>query len=171
MSLSRRSFLKLVGLAASASASAAGVFVPETERVRRWWAVPRNAPVPTRPAIVHGDLVALGDDGYVYPADADALTWATDSWADASSDDIIADLERGIDDMAESAALHRERRILEALQFRDWTERDWQRYAEMQMRDDPIGQAAFTRRLAPGQVVNARLVDPFGGYLITSVQS
>ena len=44
--MNRRTFLRLLGL--GATATAAGIVVAEAEPVRRWWAVPRNAPVPQR---------------------------------------------------------------------------------------------------------------------------
>ena len=41
--MNRRDFLRLLSL--GATATAAGVLLPEVEPIRRWWAVPRNAPV------------------------------------------------------------------------------------------------------------------------------
>ena len=44
--MNRRDFMRLLGL--GATATAAGVLLPEVETVRRFWAVPRNAPVGPR---------------------------------------------------------------------------------------------------------------------------
>jgi len=70
--MNRRDFMKLLGL--GALTTAAGLVLPtppppvlaEPERVRRWWAVPRGAPVPQlrreHRALFIGDPVAYGDD-------------------------------------------------------------------------------------------------------------
>lgn len=205
--LTRRGFLKLFGLAA-----AAAVVTPIAEPVRKWWAVPREAPVrrrrfrswqpdrrgalsvvnkpglydpredfcvdPSEHGIREGDLLALNEDGTVRRAgaadenavgvvvdvhepmrlrvieeldpafaldDIGSFTTADSTWSSASSGDIIADM----------------REAMEWLKRRHELEEQSRRYAEL------FGSHAA--QLAPGRIVDARLINPYGGYLITSV--
>jgi len=94
MTMKRRDFLRLLSL--GTAATAAGLVVPTLEPVRRYWAVPRNAPVRSQwqemadefDALVNGEPLVSGNSGLIRLRDQAVrpqamyfLTQSGDFWA------------------------------------------------------------------------------------------
>lgn len=77
--MDRRAFLKALGL--GAAATAAGLALPEPEPIRRYWAVPRSAPVGRsyadyeRTLRLNADEFVSANPGWVRPLDAESRPW------------------------------------------------------------------------------------------------
>ena len=145
--MDRRAFLKMLGLATAATA--AGLVVPEPERIRRWWAVPRGAPVGHAldiDAIADGEFVVRRGSMLMGQSNiAPDFTTSTD-WT-PSDTNILDDIREGIR-MIEEIDRARDERIRAAL---------------MDYVSDPVLRNVIHERSGERY---ARIFTPHPGYLL-----